>query len=210
MKPEMGKRQHNYYAMLKGLVEYSQKAARTLQEILENYDVQKLPERMDYMHSIEHAADQAKHEMADLLVKEFITPIDREDIIALSQEIDNITDAVEDVLLRLYMFNIQIIRPDAFRFAELIVACCDELVKLMGEFENYKKSETIQQSVVEVNRLEGEGDRLYTGAIRGLYTSSYSPTEIYAWTAIFDHMEKCCDACEHTGEGVQMVIMKNS
>lgn len=206
----MGKRQHNYYAMLKELVEYSAKAAVNLQEVLQNYDVQKLPERMDYMHSIEHAADQAKHEMTDLLVKEFITPIDREDIIALGQEIDNITDAVEDVLLRLYMFNVQMIRPDAFRFAELISACCTELIKVMSEFENYKKSSVIQSSIVEVNRLEEEGDQLYTKAIRSLYTSSYSPTEIYAWTAIFDHMEKCCDACEHTSEGVQMVIMKNS
>ncbi len=206
----MGKKQHNYYQMLKELVEYSAKAAQTLREILHEYDIQKLPERMDYMHSIEHAADQAKHEIADLLVKEFITPIDREDIIALGQEIDNITDSVEDVLLRLYMFNIQLIRPDAFKFADLIVACCDELCKLMEEFEHYKKSSEIQTCIVEVNRLEGEGDQLYTKAIRSLYTSVYSPTEIYAWTAIFDHMEKCCDACEHTSEGVQMVIMKNS
>lgn len=206
----MAKRQHNYYAMLRDLVNYSCKAANALQEFLEDYDVQRLPEWMDYMHSIEHAADQARHEMVDMLVREFITPIDREDIISLGQEIDNITDAVEDVLLRLYMFNVQLIRPDALQFVKVITACCDELVKLMAEFENYKKSSTIHDHIVEVNRLEGEGDQLYTKAIRSLYTSSYSPTEIYAWTAIFDHMEKCCDACEHTSEGVQMVMMKNS
>lgn len=206
----MGRRQRNYFEMLKGLADDSVTAARMLQDILRHYNVQKLPGWIGRMHEIEHAADRAKHDMTNLLAKEFLPPIDRGDIILLSQEIDDITDSVEDVLLRLYMFNIQIIRPDALRFAELILSCCSGFAGLMDEFENYKKSTAIRKIVAEVNRLESDGVNLYTNAIRKLYTSSYSPTEIYAWTVVFDHMQQCCDACEQASESVETIIMKNS
>ncbi len=206
----MGRRQRNYFKILKELADDSVTAARMLQDILQHYDVQKLPGWIGRMHEIEHTADRAKHDMINLLVREFLPPIDREDIVLLSQKIDDITDSVERVLLRLYMFNIQIIRPDAFRFAELIAACCSGFAGLLDEFENYKKSAAIHEMIAGVNCLESDGVKLYTSAIRKLYTSSYSPTEIYAWTAVFDHMEKCCDACKRAGESVQTIIMKNS
>ena len=58
-------------------------------------------------------ADGKKHDMLDKLAKEFIPPIEREDIVALSQQIDTMTDKVEDVLMRVYMSNVQEIEPDA-------------------------------------------------------------------------------------------------
>ena len=86
----------------------------------------------------------------------------------------------------------------------------DRYKRLFAEFENYKKSTAIRKIVAEVNRLESDGVNLYTNAIRKLYTSSYSPTEIYAWTVVFDHMQQCCDTCEQASESVETIIMKNS
>ena len=73
-----------------------------LERNLKEFDVTHLSERLDEIHGIEHAADQKKHEMLAALVKEFITPIEREDIILLSEAIDEVTDTIEDVMIRLY------------------------------------------------------------------------------------------------------------
>ena len=54
-----------------------------------------------------------------LLTKAFITPLEREDITLLSQNIDEVIDKIEDVLLRIYCNNIRVIRPDALRCARL-------------------------------------------------------------------------------------------
>ena len=70
---------------------------------------------------MEHAADEKKHEVLDALVKAFITPIEREDIILLSQNIDEVTDKIEDVMLRLYYNNIQSIRPDSLELVSIVV-----------------------------------------------------------------------------------------
>ena len=61
--------------------------------------------------SLSNAADEKKHELHNVLAKAFITPIEREDMVLLSQSIDELTDEIEDVLLRIYCNNVKSIRP---------------------------------------------------------------------------------------------------
>ena len=65
---------------------------------------------MEEIHRIEHEADEKKHQLTDRLAKAFITPIEREDIISLSYNIDELTDKAEEVFIRIYMNNVQTIR----------------------------------------------------------------------------------------------------
>ena len=58
--------------------------------------------------------------------------------------------------------------------------------------------------------MEGEGDQLYTQAVRSLYTQVTEPAALLAWSALYDQMESCCDACEHVADIVETVVMKNS
>lgn len=97
---------------------YCCKAAATLQEVLNHFDPEVLPQKREEMHAIEHDADSTKHKMMEQLAREFITPIEREDIIELAQAIDDVTDNIEDVLMRMYMYHMQEVRPEARQFAE--------------------------------------------------------------------------------------------
>ena len=63
---------------------------------------------------------------------------------------------------------------------------------------------------MEINRLEEEGDALYTQAVRKLYLESHDPIELSVWRELFDRMEKCCDTCEHVANVVEGVMMKNA
>ena len=108
------------------------------------------------------------------------------------------------------MYNIQTIRPEALDFVDVIVQCCNALKKTMEDFQNFRKSTTIHDSIVEINRLEEVGDRLYTEAVRSLYLNCQNPIETVSWTEIFDRLESCCDACEHVANVVESVVMKNT
>ncbi|MEG1305464.1 MAG: DUF47 family protein, partial [Oscillospiraceae bacterium] len=138
------------YSAFARQVARSREAAMYLRDTLTNFNPEKLEETMKTMHAIEHAADIEKHEMMNQLVREFITPIDREDIIHLSQEIDEITDSIEDVLIKMYIFNITKTRPEALEFVEVIAKCCESLETAVMEFKNYKKSVTIHNLIVEI------------------------------------------------------------
>ncbi|HBR32024.1 MAG TPA: DUF47 domain-containing protein, partial [Clostridiales bacterium] len=98
----------------------------------------------------EHEADATKHRLTKELVKEFITPIEREDIMALCEKIDDVTDAIDDVLMRIYMNNITVLRDDVVPFTEIIIKCCDTLNSLMIEFPNFKKSESLIKHIIDL------------------------------------------------------------
>lgn len=204
------KNEVDYFKLFIKATEFSAQAADMLHTTLTNYDPDTLQAKIKDMHAVEHEADISKHELNRALVRAFITPIEREDIMLLSQMLDDVTDGIEDVLMRMYMFNILSIREDALSFSQLIFNCCEAMKVTMTEFSNFKKSNTILDSIVEINRLEEEGDMLYTKAVRKLYMTTQNPVDLMVWREIFDRMEKCCDACEHVANTVESVITKNS
>lgn len=206
----MARKNNDYFKMLTEMVGYSCTCAKSLNRILSNFNVKSLSADLAELHQIEHAADIAKHDLMNTLVKEFITPIEREDIMSLAQLIDSVSDRIEDVLIKIYMYNIQVIRPEAFQFTAVIENCCEALKTAMGEMHNFKKSQKLHECIVEVNRLEEVGDKLYLELMHNLYAESKDAVEIMVWTETFDNLEKCCDTCEHVADIIETVIMKNS
>lgn len=204
------KNNYNYFDAFAGLSKYSYDLAKTLHETLSKFDPNNITEKVKSAHTIEHNADLAKHDIMNRLVKEFLPPIEREDITALTQEIDDVTDSVEDVLIYIDMFNIQTIRPEILKFTELLVTCCQALDEALEEFKNWKNSKKLRDKIIEINRLEEEGDALYVDFMRNLYHTSKDPIELMCWTEILHRLEKCADNCEDVANILESIVMKNS
>lgn len=207
----MAKKENNYYfdSFAKGIA-FANQAAALLQEVFAHFDAANVKAHLDEMHAIEHTADGVKHDMREKLIKEFLPPIEREDIMALSHTIDDVTDAIEDILCGMYMYNITELRADVPAFADVISRCCAAMTDMMAEFPNYKKSDALEEKIVEVNALEEEGDRLYVHAMHSLYAQEQDAVKIIAWTKLYDRLERVCDCCEDVADLVEQVIMKNS
>ena len=207
----MAKKQDAYYfETFTACLDDACKAAQLLDRSMREFDPAQIKETLDEMHNIEHAADDKKHELLNVLAKAFITPIEREDIMLLSQNIDEVTDQIEDVLLRLYCNNVQTIRPDALKLSEVMIRCCEEAKNMAKEFADFKHSKTLHGHIVNINTLEEEADSLFISSLRTLHTTCSDPLEIIVWREIYTYMEKCVDACEHVADSVESVIMKNS
>ena len=206
----MAKKNSPYFNDFITLANYSCQAAEYLLVSLKDFQPSTLAERRKAMHDIEHTADGIRHELNSRLVKEFVAPIDREDITNLADQLDDVTDKIEDVLIRIYMYNVKSIRPRALEFAEVIVKCCTAVHSAMIEFANFQKSSTLRELIIKVNTLEEDGDALYIAAMHEMYAQGGDPIEIAAWSELFDRLEDCCDACEHVADLVELIAMKNS
>ena len=188
----------------------AKKAATYLVECLENYDANNIEKMLEQMHTYEHSADMKKHEMNEMLAKAFVTPVDREDLDMMSQQIDTVLDLLEEVLQKLYIYNIQTIEPAAIEYAKHLVKACDLLGEIMGEFENFKKSKKLHPLIVACNDVEEACDKLYLITMHELTKKSTDVLVTLSWCKIYDCLEACVDACEHVSECVGSIVMKNT
>ena len=206
----MAKKNNPYFDDFITMVNFSCRAAEYLQTVLRDFDPATLPVKRETMHEIEHAEDEVKHGMMKRLVKEFVTPIDREDIIEMANELDTVTDKIDDILIRMYIYNVRELRPEALAFSDVIVRCCKALQTAMQEFPNFHKSQDLRQTIIDVNTMEEEGDALYIDSMRDLYEQGGDPIYVAIWGELFDCLEDCCDACEHVADVMEIIVMKNS
>ena len=206
----MAKGDKFYFENFSACATLAKNAANYLVECLENYDADKIEEMIAKMHTFEHSADMKKHEMNETLAKAFVTPVDREDLDMLSQQLDNVCDTLEEVLQQFYIYDIKTIDPAAIEFAKNLVKSCEMLVQIMDEFENFKKSKTMRSLIIACNDVEEDCDKLYLATMHNLTRNSTDVLTTMSWYKIFDCLEACADACEHVSECVGSIIMKNT
>jgi uncharacterized protein Yka (UPF0111/DUF47 family) len=204
------KQEFNYYDEFAKNAKFSLDCAEMLCKIVQEFDKNSLSENLKEMHKIENAADQGKHIVTNYLVKDFLPPIEREDIMSLLHKIDEVTDMVEEILINLDIFNVSNIRPVTTEFTNLLVECCKLEYEVIQEFKNFKKSKTLHEKIVALNRLEEDGDKLYINTLRSLYRESKDALEIRMWNKIYDCLEACFDTCEHVANDIETISLKNS
>jgi len=164
------------------------------------------------VHMLEHRADDLKHRMLAQLMREFLPPIDRDDLIQLAEQCDDIADAIDDLPLHLYMYNVRDCRDDANQIMDGMLKIVTKTKTLMDHFHEFKHPEVMMQLISEINELEQAGDSYYLKAMHELYTVNHSDNmaAVVAWSDIYDRMEDCYDDCEAVSEHIENIIIKNS
>jgi predicted phosphate transport protein (TIGR00153 family) len=207
----MAKERFDYFNALVRQGEYAVEEAKKLVDVLRDFRPEDLSEQLEAMHVIENAADDQNHEIFTHLAKEFITPIDREDIIEMAHRLDDIVDYTEDVLQQMYMYDVQELYVNALPMALIMERASTALHGALEEFHNFKKSGPIAEKVIEVNNFEEEADGLYTESIRDLFQNYRNdPVFIMIWSNVFTRMERCVDACENVADMMATILLKNN
>lgn len=204
------KKDFDYFGYFCTCADYICSAAEFLDGFINDFKYDVLYDKLMEMHKIENDADLTKHDMTKALTHEFLPPIEREDIVELSVKLDDVVDSIEDVMRRMYMFDVKEIREEIPAFSALIVKAANGLRDTLREFRNFKNSKTIKEKIVEVNTIESEGDTMHAKMYHKLFSDGTETRDILIWTKIFDELEDCLDSCEEAVDVVELVIMKNS
>ncbi|WP_036729931.1 DUF47 domain-containing protein [Peptoniphilus mikwangii] len=199
----------DYFRIFTEMVEGSMAAARLLDEIIKEYDPLTLEVRIKQMHDIEHSNDLIVHEAITHLIRDFLPPLERDDISSLLEELDNPTDSIEDVLFSLYMYNVKEIRAEALEFSSLIIEATDALYDAFIEFKKFRGENSTKEKIIIVNDIESNGDKLYIKTMRNLYTNCNNDKEIIIWTKIFDKLERCLDDLERVANSVESIMISS-
>lgn len=183
----------------------------TAAERLENLfkDISRIDEILQELEDYEHKCDRTVHDLIDHLNHTFITPFDREDIFYIIKIIDDIMDNIESTAFGLKLMNIDKIRPESLEMTKLIVECTRVLKIVVDELKNMKNSKILRSKIIEVNRIENQGDDVYRKVMRELFTEETAPLEIIKWKEIYENMEVTLDACENVANIIEGIVSKN-
>lgn len=205
------KNKFDYFDAFELQVDIAAEEADLLVEAIENFTTAgELKDTLQKAHEVEHRGDEVNHQILKSVSVDFITPIERGDIIKLASDLDDVTDSIEGIIQRFYMFDVHFMHPHAIEFAKVIQKSLKALRKSMGSFREFKKVKKIRAMVEDVNQLEEQADDLYVEAIRELYTTdAENPVRVEVWSRLFDRLEATCDACEVVADTMATIMLKN-
>jgi hypothetical protein len=154
----------------------------------------------------EHDGDRLTHDIIQRLNHSFVTPFEREDIIALASGLDDVIDFIEEVADFLGLYRIEAPMQQAQEMATVLRqatrAICSAVPRL-------RSLQDIHEFTAEVNRLEDEGDRLYREAVASLFERGIDPMIVIRWKDIFERLEDAIDSAETAVNILESVIIKN-
>lgn len=204
------KKSFDYLGGFHEFSKYANQAANYLDEIINDFDVDNLEEQQVAMHTIENDCDMHKHAVNAELFREFLPPIDAEDIVELNHRLDNVVDAIEDILIGIYTFNVKNMRPQAVVFSKIIVDLSEALLEATEEFKNFKKSEAIIKKLKRIKQLELDADDIYIAETRRLHVEEDIAIKLLVWSRVYDSFEECADEFEEVAKQMEAIIIKNT
>ncbi len=199
-------KEEQYFDLFAQMTIYISDAARELQEMLsdKNRDYKEYAQRIK---GLEHACDELTHNISTRLNKSFITPFDREDIYTMSTALDDIVDLIDDAARAIIDYDVNEITDYARGFADVIVRMAAQLREIVAILQRPKN---VTQRLVEIHRLENEGDDLYHAAIAELFHDEHDPLTVLKWKEVYEKLEAAVDRCENVANIIESVIIKHT
>ena len=197
-----------FYDLLSQQHEYIQSITTAFNELSENFNDAKT--YAEKAREIEHQADNKAHAIINELNSTFITPIDREDIYLLVNELDTIVDLIENVMSNIVIYNITTKHSTISEFASLMNETAKSTCELITHLKGKKDIERFKKTIVEIHEFEDKGDEIFRNAIHDLFSNTYNELDIIKWKDIFTDLENVMDQFQAVSDTVEGIIVKSS
>lgn len=204
------KEKFDYYSKFIEMNDYILKSVDILKNTVSNFDVTKLENNIYKVHELEKKADRVVHAIRNNLIKDFLPPIDREDIVIISKRLDNIEDGIYEIIRNLKIFNIMEIKTEVNELVDILIGSCGAVNDMFLNLNNFKDIELIDRKINQVNKLEEKGDIAYEKLMTSLYRENKNAIEIIKWTKIYNFLENTIDVCEDVSDCISDIVMKNT
>ena len=158
--------------------------------------------------TIETAGDEITRELIQLLNTQYVTPFDREDIYELTTAVDDVVDYIEEASDLLGLYGVESTTKHAVDQCRILVLAVEQLATALGSL---KAVRGIQDALIELKRLEDEGDRVVHDAVAALFRDDrIDPLIVIRWKDIYEGLERAIDAAEHAANVIANIVVKNA
>lgn len=182
-----------------------QRCGLLLHDLLRDY-----PERAALAQDLkvcEQEGDRITHDIIHLLALSgrARAPFDASDGYSLATSLDDIVDHAEQVAAQLGLYSVEAPMEQAVEFAQVLVGAGEQIAQAL---RCLRTGTELGPHLVEVHRLENEGDRLQRDAVASLFAGGIDPMVVIRWKDIFESLEAAVDACERVAHVLEGITLK--
>ncbi len=198
----------NFFDLLEEQVGHAVEAAAFFREATAQDRV--TDEMLNRMAQIEHEGDNAAHTIIQRLNNTFMAPFDRQDLHALTLEMDDITDMIHNIVSRLRVYDITGADQKLVEFAAVIEQSVRAVAKAIEGLRHSRDARVVFDACVEVNRLENVGDAMRDRALTELFATAKDPITVIKWKDIYQDAETVLDVCEDVAHVIASIMVKQA
>ncbi len=206
----MKKEELNYYDEFINMSKCAVEISKAFKTSMEAYDFDNMKELDKKVHAKEQEADKLQHKILNYIIKDFVPPLEREDIINIIRKLDDVVDNIDEVMIDLDILDVKVLRSNISKYVELMEIATNKMSDLLVAFKDMKNYDEVKKIVVAINGMEEQGDKLYQESIKELYAEEKDAVEVIRWTTIYNKLEDCFDSIEHVADYVDETFMKNA
>jgi uncharacterized protein len=203
--PSLVSRDRVFFDLFNQAGQNTVRAARMLKEMLQRW-----PDDTGLAREIllaEQEGDKITHDIIQQTNTRSATPIDSEDIYALATKVDDVVDFTEETADFMGLYQIEAPMEQAQALADVLVEACDELAAALAALRGL---EGLDPHLIEIHRLENDGDRIYRDAVAALFANGIDPMVVIRWKDIFTVLERAIDATETAAHILEGILIKNA
>ena len=206
--PGLLSREERFFGLLRSSANNLNETAKLLVDLMEDY--RDVPQKVSEIKRLEEVGDHIIHEIMRNLHRTFVTPLDREDIAALGERLDDVVDSIEEAARNMIEYRIEQPTDKAIELARIIEQATAILQQAINKlhFRGSKLRDILPDSV-EVNRLENEADQAASRAMGELFTNP-DVIEILKWRDIYNDLEEATDRAEDAANVLEGIVLKHS
>lgn len=180
-------------------------SARLLRDLLDEFeDVHAKHARII---DCEQRGDELTRTILRRLDSSFVAPFDREDIHALTEQLDDVVDDIQAVSELLLLHDVDEPLGEVRELADVLVKAADANVALIGKLA---KLRGIEAELEAVDRLESEADRIYRRTVAHLFSGDFNAFDVLRWKDIVEAIEHSVNKLEGVSDIVEGIALKHS
>ena len=179
-------------------------------QFLKQMDEGKQPAGLDDFIRARRKEKRIRHLMTEALSRSFITPLDREDIEALSVALYRIPKQVEKIVERLAIYPGRVPHEMFSRQAQLMSQAAEALAFMVKQLRQGTTLDSIREANDRLQFAEGEADKVMLEQLKGLYSGPCDAKELVILQKLFEMVEQAVDRCRNAGNIVVQVALKHS
>ena len=209
LKKLMG-RNEVFFDLLEEGAEEARVSVDLFSKFLRQMDEGKQPAGLDDFIQARRKEKRIRHLMTEALSRTFVTPLDREDLEALSVALYRIPKQVEKIVERLSIFPGPVPHAMFSRQAELMNQAAVALEFMVKHLRKGTTLESIREANDRLQYAEGEADKVMLEQLKELYAGPCTAKDLVILQKLFEMVEQAVDRCRNAGNIVVQVALKHS